>query len=139
MVEFADGSVKAQMGPPDMRLPIQYALLHPNRLANRTLARYDPVQVPTLTFDPLDTERYPCFRIALDAGRRGGTFPAVLSAAADEAVKLFLDGHISFGAIAHLVEETLEAHQPAAGSVSLEAVLEADGWARRYVADHARA
>ena len=139
MVEFADGSVKAQMGPPDMRLPIQYALLYPNRLANRTLARYDPVHVSTLTFEPLDTERYPCFRIALDAGRRGGTFPAVLSAADDEAVKLFLDGHISFGAIAYLVEKTLEAHQPAAGSMSLEAVLEADDWARRHVTGLARA
>jgi len=130
MVELADGSVKAQMGPPDMRLPIQYAMLHPERAPNETLTAYDPLRQPSLTFESLDTVRYPCFKLALEAGRAGATFPAVLSAADEEAVGLFLRERIGFDDIHRLVSSVLEKHQPATNS-SLESVLEADDWARR--------
>ena len=132
MVEFADGSVKAQMGPPDMRLPIQYAMLYPERVANDTLNRYDPLRYPSLTFEPLDLERYPCFKTALEVGRAGSTYPAVLSAADEEAVHLFLQERIGFGDIHRLVCETVDGHEPWSDG-SLEAVLEADAWARRRV------
>jgi 1-deoxy-D-xylulose-5-phosphate reductoisomerase len=130
MVELADGSVKAQMGAPDMRLPIQYAMHYPERLSNDTLPKYDPLHYPSLTFEELDPTRYPCFTMALEAGRFGGTYPAVLSAADEEAVNLFLEGRIAFTDIPHLVRSTLEAHQMSSDT-SLEAVLEADAWARR--------
>ena len=134
MVELADGSVKAQLGPPDMRLPIQHALLYPGRKPNETLPRYDPLRYPSLTFEPLDPERYPCFKTALEAGQAGRTCPAVLSAADEEAVRLFLQERIGFTDIHRLVCDVLDAHQPFPDS-SLEAVLEADAWARRRLAE----
>ena len=70
MVEFVDGSVKAQLSPPDMRLPIQYALLYPDRAANPDLPRLDPIQTGALTFEEMDEERYPCFKLALEIGMR---------------------------------------------------------------------
>ena len=134
MVEFADGSVKAQMGPPDMRLPIQYALTYPERVPNETLPKFDPLDSPSLTFEPLDDERYPCFAMAVEAGRQGCTYPAVLSAADEEAVHLFLDGRIRFGDIHTLVSGVLDRHEPDRGG-SLEAILHADDWARRQLAE----
>ena len=134
MVEFADGSVKAQMGPPDMRLPIQYAMAYPERVASSAIPTYDPLRHPSLTFEPLDTERNPCFAIALEAGRKGGTYPAVLSAADEEAVHLFLDGRIRFGDIPPLVRDVLADHDGEA-EVSIESLLGADEWARRRVAE----
>ena len=134
MVEMADGSVKAQMGPPDMRLPIQYALAYPERLPNPSLSRFDPLLHPQLTFEPLDPARYPCFATALEAGRAGRTYPAVLSAADEEAVGLFLAGRIGFGDIHRLVSKALDAHEPG-GDDGLDAILQADAWARRHVAE----
>ena len=134
MVEFVDGSVKAQMGPPDMRLPIQYALAYPERLANPSLPRFEPLAHPTLTFEELDTVRYPCFATALEAGAMGRTYPAVLSGADEAAVHLFLDGRIGFSDIHRLVHAALDAHEPW-GDGSVEAVLDADAWARRHVAE----
>lgn len=130
MVECADGSVKAQMGPPDMRLPIQAALAYPARLDNGALPRYDPLAWPSLAFEPLDAARYPCFGVALEAGRAGRTYPAALSAADEEAVHLFLDGRIGFGDIHRVVRSALDRHEPFEVS-SAEAALEADDWARR--------
>ena len=128
MVEFADGSVKAQMGPPDMRLPIQYALFHPQRLPNSMIPRLDTTVSQSLTFDPLEPARYPCFSLAIEAGRKGGTYPAVLSAADEVAVQAFLDGKISYGGIHRLVERILAEHEPLPGEDAGE-VLEADAWA----------
>ena len=128
MVEFADGSVKAQMGPPDMRLPIQYALFHPQRLPNPMIPRLDTTVFQSLTFEPLEPARYPCFSLAIEAGRRGGTYPAVLSAADEVAVQAFLDGRISYGGIHRLVEQILAEHEPLPGEDASE-VLEADAWA----------
>jgi 1-deoxy-D-xylulose-5-phosphate reductoisomerase len=132
MVEFADGSVKAQMGPPDMRLPIQYALAYPDRPANAEIPRFDPLNYPSLTFQELDAERYPCFATAVEAGRKGGTYPAVLSAADEEAVHLFLDGRIGFNDIHHVVQDVLSKHVPSADD-TIEAILDADAWARDQV------
>lgn len=136
MVECADGSVKAQMGPPDMRLPIQAALSYPARLDNGALPQYDPLAWPSLTFEPLDAARYPCFGAALEAGRAGRTYPAVLSGADEEAVHLFLDGRIGFGDIHRVVRSALDRHEPFEVS-SAEAALEADAWARRQAREAA--
>ncbi len=129
MVEFADGSVKAQMGPPDMRLPIQYAMSYPNRMPSEATARYDPLQMPELTFEPLDPARYPCFETALEAGVLGETYPAVLSAADEEAVYHFLRGSMGFQDIHKTVHAVLDRHEPWPTD-SIEAILEADNWAR---------
>ena len=133
MVEFADGSVKAQLGPPDMRLPIQYALSYPERWENPTLPRLNPIEVAQLTFEKLDLERYPCFAIALEAGRKGGTYPAVLAAADEVAVGLFLTHRVGFGDIPKIVEGTLAAHE-SVQYPSLEDILDADRWAREFAA-----
>ena len=128
MVEFADGSIKAQLGPPDMRLPIQYALFHPQRRPNAMIPRLDTTQPHFLNFDPLDPARYPCFPLAVEAAQRGGTYPAVLSAADEVAVQAFLDGKIGYAGIHRLVEQTLSEHDPLPGETAGE-VLAADGWA----------
>ena len=129
MVEFADGSVKAQLGPPSMRLPIQYALFYPRRLANDGLVpRLDTGIAQGLDFYPLEPERYPCFGLALAAARREQTYPAVLSAADEVAVAAFLDGQIGFGDIYRVLAATLEAHQPTPGATVAE-LLAADEWA----------
>lgn len=131
MVEFADGSIKAQMSPPDMRLPIQYALLYPERLPNN-FPHLDLSSTNSLTFEPPDGEQFPCLNLALDASRKGGTYPAVLSTADEVAVALFLEERISFTDIPKLVAEALEEHH-STPHPSLEDVLAADNWARRRV------
>lgn len=129
MVEFADGSVKAQLGPPSMRLPIQYALFYPRRLANDGLVpRLDTGIAQGLDFYPLEPERYPCFGLALAAARQEQTYPAVLSAADEVAVDAFLKGQIGFGDIYRVLAATLEAHRPTPGATVAE-LLAADAWA----------
>jgi len=128
MVEFADGSVKAQLGPPDMRLPIQYALFYPQRLPNAMIPRLDTSISHSLNFEPLEPKRYPCFSLAVEAARKGGTYPAVLSAADEAAVQAFLEGRISYGGIRRLVEQTLSEHESLPGETA-EEVLQADAWA----------
>lgn len=110
MVEFADGSVKAQLSLPDMRLPIQYALTYPERCANHSLPAFDWSRFPDLDFEPPDTDKFPCLRLAIEAGRMGGTFPAALCAADEAAVELFLAGRIRFLDIAPLIERVLAQH-----------------------------
>ncbi len=129
MVEFVDGSVKAQLGMPDMRMPIQYALTHPARLPNQTLPHLDLARLGTLTFGEVDMRRYPCLLLALEAARIGGTTTAVLNAADEIAVERFLGGDISFLDIQRLVTGVLGRHQPT-HNPDLEAILEADRWAR---------
>lgn len=128
MVEFADGSVKAQLGPPDMRLPIQYALFYPKRLSNDLIPRLETGAAYSLNFEPLDGARYPCFGLALDAARRGGTFPAVLSAADDVAVNAFLNGKLGFANIYQVIDRVLSEHRASSGR-EVEELLEADRWA----------
>ena len=127
LVEFIDGGVTAQLGLPDMRVPIQYALSYPDRLALST-NRLDLAEIGVLHFQSPDPERFPALRLARDTGIAGRTYPTVLSAADDEAVKVFLTGGLAFVDIPAVVELVLEKHQPA--DVTLESIWEADRWAR---------
>ena len=129
MVEFIDGSVKAQLSYPDMRLPIQYALSYPERLANQQLRKLDLGEIASLTFEPPDTDTFPCLKLAIEAGERGGTYPAVLCAADESAVELFLSRRIRFTDIARIVGDTLGAHK-AGADAGLDEILAADIWAR---------
>jgi 1-deoxy-D-xylulose-5-phosphate reductoisomerase len=131
LVEFRDGATLAQLSPPDMRLPIQYALFYPERPEN-DLPRLDLPAIGKLTFEAPDMTRFPCLRLARQAAEAGGSLPAVMSAANEEAVGLFLNERIRFDEIAVYTEEAMAAHK-ASRSPSLEAVLEADAWARSYV------
>lgn len=134
MVEFDDGSVKAQLGPPSMRLPIQYALFHPRRFANDEIPRLDITAPWSLDFEPLEPKRFPCFDLAVSAGKAGGTMPAVLSAADEVAVQAFLSGKIRYTDIYALVDRVLSDHasQP---SPDLDAIVEADRWANLRAAE----
>jgi 1-deoxy-D-xylulose-5-phosphate reductoisomerase len=128
MVEFEDGSVKAQLGPPDMRLPIQYALFYPKRVSNDMILKLDTGLTHSLTFGPMEPERYPCFDLALAAARKEGTLPTVLSAADEVAVEAFLQGEIGFTEIYRVVEMVLSEHRLLPGR-DAEELLEADRWA----------
>ncbi len=132
LVEFRDGSVKAQLSYPDMRLPIQYALTYPERLPNPELPRLNWDTLRNLTFEQPDFDKFPCLKLAIEAGRKGGTYPTVLSSADEIAVELFLSGRIRFTDIARLVERALQQHQPVA-QPTLEEILAADTWAREKV------
>ena len=132
MVEFVDGSIKAQLSYPDMRLPIQYALSYPERLDNPQLPRLDWSNIKDLTFDQPDLDTFPCLKLAIEAGKKGGTYPAVLCAADEVAVELFLSERIKFTDITNLVEQVLEQHQ-AIACPTLEEIMAADAWAREKV------
>ncbi len=131
MVQFQDGSVIAQMGLPDMRVPIQFAMLYPERVSN-DLPRMDLAEIGKLTFARPDTERFPCLRLAFSAARAGRSYPAVLNAADEVAVEAFLADEIPFMRIPELIERALEEHQ-AFETHTLADVEQADAWAREYV------
>lgn len=131
LVEFADGSTKAQLSPPDMHLPIQYALSYPERLYNPDLPRIDWGKLSSINFERADPDRFPCLRLAMEAIKKGDTYPAVLCAADEMAVESFLSHSIGFLDIARAVEETLERHQ-VIEQPSLKEILAADNWAREY-------
>jgi len=132
MVEFVDTSVMAQLGNPDMRVPIQYALTYPER-APSPASPLDLLKQGTLHFREMSFERYPCLRLAYEAGRAGGTATTAFNAANEVAVARFLKGEIPFLAIEETIETTLAKHE-AVASPSLETILEADAWARREAA-----
>lgn len=138
MVEFRDGSLKAQLGAPDMRLPIQCALTYPERLPGACIPRLDLKMIGTLNFGVPDMKQFPCLRLALEAGRKGGTYPAVLAAADEIAVQQFLSGHIGFLDIGHAIDDALTAHRSTANP-SLDEVLAADRWSRSFAEDWVRA
>ncbi|MCH7864090.1 MAG: 1-deoxy-D-xylulose-5-phosphate reductoisomerase, partial [Proteobacteria bacterium] len=129
MVDYVDGSVLAQLGTPDMRTPIAYALAWPKRMTAPS-PRLALDEIKTLTFEPPDPERFPSLRIARDALRAGGTAPTVLNAANEVAVHHFLDRKIGFLDIARIVEETLGI-APSGRLTNLDDVAEADAEARR--------
>jgi len=129
MVEYVDGSVVAQMGIPDMRIPIAYALAYPERL-KLDLPTLDFFSVQTLTFQEPDLGRYPCLDLAFNACKAGGTMPAVLNASNEVAVQAFLDKRIPFLGIARLVDKVMQEHK-LAPATELEAILAADTWARQ--------
>ena len=128
MVEFVDGTVLAQLGVTDMRLPIQYALSYPERW-EAAIPGLDFSQGLKLDFDVPDHGRFPCLPLAYRALEAGGSMPAVLNAANEEAVAAFLAGRIPFTAIPESIEEVMSAHPPLALG-GLDDVLEADAWAR---------
>jgi 1-deoxy-D-xylulose-5-phosphate reductoisomerase len=128
MVEYRDGSVIAQMGVPDMRLPIAYALSYPQRL-KRDEETLDLRKVGTLTFFQPDPVRFPALRLAYEAVKAGGTMPAVLNGANEMAVAAFIAEHIRFDRIVTVVQEVLSRHQGQADP-GIDAVLAADRWAR---------
>ena len=129
LVEFADGSLKSQLSVPDMRFPIQYALSYPKRLANSRLPRIDLGRLNSLTFEAINYSMFPCLELALDAGKKGGTYPAVLCAADEIAVELFLKQHINFPGISEIIATTISLHQGTA-TPTLDEILAADAWAR---------
>jgi 1-deoxy-D-xylulose-5-phosphate reductoisomerase len=130
LVEFVDGSLKAQLGRPDMRLPIAVALGYPDRLGD-AVPPTNLEDLGPLEFYPLDETRFPAVRLARSAAHAGRGRPAVLNAANEEAVNAFLAGEIPFSGIIRTVERTLEAFP--GGGEDLEAILEADRWSRAYV------
>jgi len=132
MVEFTDGSVKAQLSRPDMRLPIQYALSYPERWPNPQLPQLDWNRISNLDFEPPDYDNFPCLKLAIEAGTMGETYPAVLCGADEMAVEMFLSHRIGFVDIARCVERALEQHQ-AIANPTLEEILAADAWARDKV------
>jgi 1-deoxy-D-xylulose-5-phosphate reductoisomerase len=129
LVEFVDGSMKAQLSIPDMRFAIQYALSYPERLANYSLPRMNLTRLNSLTFETINYATFPCLQLALDAGKKGGTYPAVLCAADEIAVELFLEQHIGFPQIAEIIDKTISLHQSIANP-NLDEILTADKWAR---------
>ena len=133
MVEFVDGSVKAQISPPDMRLPIHYALFYPERVPNASIPRFDPLATGALTFEPLDEDRHPLFRLILDTAMRGGTWPAAVCGADEAAVDLFLRHRIGFLEIEQVIREALTDHT-CIDEPTVEQTLEAAAWARGRVA-----
>ena len=129
MVEYIDGSVMAQLGMPDMKGPIAYALTYPGRVASG-VKPLDLTALSGLTFFKPDTERFPALKLAYRAAESGESMPAVMNAANEIAVEAFLAGRIGFMAIAESIEKVMELHKPHA-LASIEAVLEADKWGRR--------
>jgi 1-deoxy-D-xylulose-5-phosphate reductoisomerase len=133
LVEFVDGSIVAQLSCPDMRLPLLYALSWPERWES-ALPRLDLAALRTLHFEAPDPSRSPGLALARKALALGGTAPAVLNAADEEAVRLFLEGAIGFSDLTRLVDETLTEHRPAQ-PLTLEAIEAADRWARARLVD----
>lgn len=135
MVEFVDGSIKMQASLPSMHLPIMNALSYPSRLASADtdfIRELRWADVSALHFEDLELARFPCFRLAVEAGKRGGTYPCALVGADEEAVELFLTGKIGYLEIAQLIEAVLERHQ-SIEQPDVAATLEACSWARRTV------
>jgi 1-deoxy-D-xylulose-5-phosphate reductoisomerase len=140
MVEWADRNTIAQLSFPDMRLPIQLALTHPDRVPGPSAAM-DFTRMKSMTFAPVDPGQFPAFELARGAGERGQTYPTVLSAAVELAVEAFLQGSLSFLDISGVVESVLGSHDPMPVT-DLDVVAEADRWARsatdRIIASHRR-
>jgi 1-deoxy-D-xylulose-5-phosphate reductoisomerase len=127
MVQFKDSSVLGQLGWPDMRLPIQYALLYPERKPNQ-LKPWNPIETPNLTFEKPDYKTFRCLQLAYDAARAGGTMACALNAANEESAAAFLNESINFLQIADINEQVMQAHTPV--EPNLENILEVDRWAR---------
>ena len=134
MVTFTDGSVKAQLGEPDMRLPIQCALTYPERATTPAIAPLNLAARGALHFGEVDEARYPALRVTLEAGRRDDTSAAALSGADEAAVEHFLAGRCKFTDIARLLERVLNEHRPTRTPI-LDDLLAAEAWGRQYVDD----
>lgn len=129
LVRFKDGSVLGQLGWPNMRLPITYALLYPDRVEN-PMPRWDPVATPNLTFEALDEETFRCMKLAREAATLAGTMPCVMNAANEEAANAFLRGEVGFLQIPEIVEQTMAVFEPEVPT--LESLLETDNQSRSF-------
>ena len=129
MVEYVDGSILAQLGPTDMRMPIQYALTYPQRVPSNGCA-LDWSQLRKLEFEPVPDMKFPCLRLAREASHKGGPLPSALNAADEEAVAAFLQRKLAFSQIAAVIEKVLE-RMPGRAMHGIDDVLEADAEARR--------
>jgi 1-deoxy-D-xylulose-5-phosphate reductoisomerase len=133
IVEFADNSQIAQLGLPDMRLPIQYALTYPDH-APGPCKRLSLAEIGILHFEHPDELRFPCLRLAREAGMKRGPYPAILSAADEVAVQAFVDGKLAFAGIARIVDHALASYQ-GKDDITLESLAEIDEWARQAATD----
>ncbi|MBO3445383.1 1-deoxy-D-xylulose-5-phosphate reductoisomerase [Clostridium sp. CCUG 7971] len=136
MVQFIDSSVMAQLGCPDMRLPIQYALTYPDRSVN-DFERLDLAKLARLTFENPDLETFPCLKLAYETLKMGGTYSATLNSANEVLVSEFLEDKIGFYDIPYYIEKTLEAHN-SIENPTLEEILEVDKWSREFVKNSIR-
>ena len=134
MVEFVDGSTKAQMGVPDMKVPIQYALSYPDRIANGFDA-FDFRKFNRLDFAEPDRNRFPCLALAYDALREGRTMPAVLNAANEVAVAKFLEGDIRFTDIPKIISYAMDNHDNSE-QLSVQSIVAADSWSRNILSTY---
>ena len=131
MVEFIDGSIKAQLGTPNMTIPINFALNYPNRTFNDSY-RFDFLKSKSLTFEEPDFKKFKCIKLAYDAIKLGGTYPTVLNVSNDIAVRLFLKEKISFIEIPELIDKAMNKHIPI-NNPSLENILEITKWTEKYL------
>ena len=137
LVEFDDGSIKAQLSCPDMHLPIQYALSYPRRLYNDNIPRLNLAEINTLNFNAVNYEAYPCLALSMKARENGGTYPAVLCAADEIAIDFFLNKHIKFPEIADIIAETMSLHRNISNP-GLDEITAADEWARKTATEVAK-
>jgi 1-deoxy-D-xylulose-5-phosphate reductoisomerase len=133
-VQYVDGSVKAQLGLPDMRIPIEYALYTPDRRALPEDKRLDLAALGKITFEDPDMDTFKGLALGYRAGRTGGSMPTVYNAANEEAVAMFLEDRIDFLEIADVIEEAMDAHEDQViEAPTLQEVLSIEKWARDYV------
>jgi 1-deoxy-D-xylulose-5-phosphate reductoisomerase len=130
-IEFKDGSVIAQMGIPSMHIPIQYALTHPDRYEGLKTSSLSLTEAARLDFEKPDLNKFPCLKLAYEAGKKGDAYPVVLNAVNEEAVYAFLDNKICLTDIAKIVEKGLEAHS-SIKNPSLDDIIHVDNWARNF-------
>ncbi len=131
MVEFYDQSFKALLSTPDMRYPISYALFYPERLPCTGTHAWNPISYSNLTFEPMNMKLYPCFDIAMEYGRRKGTWPAALAGADESAVELFLSNRIPFTLIPNAIQYTMDAHTPTIKPTLLQ-LMESYNWGKDF-------
>ena len=131
MVEFIDGSIKAQLGVPDMKIPIQYALTYPNH-SQADWECLDLTSIRKLHFEQPNLDKFPCIRLAYEALEKGGTAPTVLNVTNDESVAAFLNGQISFTDIPAIIEDTISQHEWV-GSPDLETIIQISQWTRQHI------
>ncbi|MDE2142522.1 MAG: 1-deoxy-D-xylulose-5-phosphate reductoisomerase, partial [Elusimicrobia bacterium] len=136
-VEFSDGSVLAQMGLPDMKLPIQYGMTFPER-TTRVVEPLDLIAIGTLEFKKPDFARFPCLELAREAALKGGGLPVVLNAADEIAVEAFINHKIKFTDIPRIIEKTMAAYTVSGGLPGFQEVVEIDSWARNKAEEHTR-
>ena len=134
MVEFHDGSIKAQLGVPDMKIPIQYALTFPDHL-KANWENLDLTEISNLSFEKPDFQKFPCIRLAYEALKEGGTFPIVLNVANDEVVAAFLNNNIQFTDIPKLIEDALHEHEYVENP-NLEIISEMSKWTTNFIHDN---